>query len=229
MTRPATVAPLVAQAPRPLREYVEELERQAGDDFRVDRIGASHSADPESSHRAALANFPRSGNQRRRVLEALAARKAGGATFEELIVDTGIKSAAKRLTELKAGGWAIAANTFRKTSMGATAEVYLASAKALSALEAERSPHQAAGGGASSPSTGQAIRDQGTPCPPEVAAPSATTHGSAGGGDGVLQGSSAQGPASSSPPPADQEPLSLLDDEPMSLRSTSHYADVEAA
>jgi hypothetical protein len=148
VNRPATIAPLIAQAPTPLREYVESLERVAGDDFRVDRIGASHSGDPETSSDAARLNFPRSGNQRRRVLEALAAR-SNGATFEELIADTGIRSAAKRLTELKQGGWAFATDAKRPTSQGAPAEVYLASQRAISELERDRRADQTAGGGRS--------------------------------------------------------------------------------
>jgi len=172
---------LVDQAPRPLREYVESLERVAGDDFRVDRIGGSHSTDPETSSKAALANFPRSGTQRCRVLEALAARRLG-ATFEELVADTGIKSAAKRLTELKAGGWAIATGTSRTTSMGSTAEVHLASKRALQELERDRRADQTAGGGASSLAEHRAVLDQGTPSA-RVEAPPADHDPAVRGGD----------------------------------------------
>lgn len=173
MNRPATIAPLVDQAPRPLREYVEQLERVAGDDFRVDRIGASHSHDPSTSSDAARLNFPRSGNQRRRVLEALAARSTG-ATFEQLIADTEIKSAAKRLTELKAGGWAFATGSTRPTSQGGSAEVYLASQRALQELQRDRRADQTAGGGDSASfHDAGSVRDEGCAPAPLGARPSA--------------------------------------------------------
>jgi hypothetical protein len=178
VNRPATVAPLVDRAPRPLREYVEQLEHVVGDDFRLDRIGASHAGDPETSTSAARLNFPRSGNQRRRVLEALAARTQG-ATFEELIADTGIKSAAKRLTELVQGGWAIQTDATRLTSQGAKATVHLVSERALQELERDRRAGQSAGG------EGSAFRGAGpmhtigqAPCPPG-GVPSSAGNGSA--------------------------------------------------
>jgi hypothetical protein len=198
VTRPATIAPLVDQVPAPLREYIETLERVAGDDFRVDRIGASHAGDPETSSDAARFNFPRSGNQRRHVLEALAAR-TNGATFEQLIADTGIRSAAKRLTELKAGGWAFATGSTRPTSQGGSAEVYLASKRALQELERDRRAHTTADGAARSSSLG-------------AARPSAD-HKTAGGGTAAALPSEPLGSVDEgvaipdAPSPADPSPL----------------------
>jgi hypothetical protein len=227
VNRPATIVPLVAQAPAPLREYVERLERAAGDDFRVDRIGASHSTDPGTSQQAAKLNFPRSGNQRRRVLEALVARGSNGATFEELVVDTGIESAAKRLTELVQGGWVFQTESTRPTHTGSPATVHLVTEKALVEIQREWRATQTAGGGVSSPSRDdETVRDQ-TPPRREVAAPSAV-HQPAGEGRGVP---ARQGDDSGRLPglsPADPEPVSLFGDEPQQRPSTSPY-DVEAA
>ncbi len=201
MNRPATIVPLVAQAPAPLREYVERLERAAGDDFRVDRIGASHSSDPGTSQQAARLNFPRSGNQRRRVLEALAARKTNGGTFEELIADTGIESAAKRLTELVQGGWVFQTEATRPTHTGSPATVHLVSEKALHELERERRANTTAGGEGVASRDAAPVLDQhpGSPSPAQVEAS-----------------------------PADHEPVALFGDEPQ-RPSTSHFTDVEAA
>jgi len=173
VNRPATIAPLVDQAPEPLREYIARLERAAGDDFRVDRVGGVHSGDPESSHYAAKVNFPRSGSQREAVLLKLVEFGADGATFEQLQVATRIESAAKRLTELVQGGWAIQTKATRKTHTGAKATVHIASVKALRELERERRASQTAGGDGFAPSRdAEPVRD----CEPptaQVAAPSA--------------------------------------------------------
>jgi hypothetical protein len=202
VTRPAAVSHLMAED-RSARDYIAQLERVAGDDFRVDRIGASHSTDPGTSQQAAKLNFPRSGNQRRRVLEALVARGSRGATFEELVVDTGIESAAKRLTELVQGGWVFQTEATRPTHTGSPATVHLVSEKALHELERERRANQTVGGqGPASFHDADPVRDQAPPSG-EGAQPSAVH---------------------------DPEPVSLFGDEPAPERSaTSHYTDVEAA
>ncbi len=196
MVRPASISEAMRRDPS-AREYVEQIERAAGDDFRVNRIGASHAVDPSTSRDAAILNLPRSGSQREAVLRKLVEFGARGATFEELQTATGIESAAKRLTELKAGGWAFATGTTRPTHTGSPASVHMVSEKALHELERERRENFKAAGEARAGSQ-----------------PAGVTTSAA-----CLASSSAD----------HDDPVSLFGDEPATRRSTSHYADVEAA
>lgn len=104
---------------------------EARPDPGANRVGASHSGDPDTSRQAARANAPRSGSQRRRVLDAVAAAGARGVTAEEVAAATGMRSgasgnsAAKRLSELKADGWVAAVpGLHRRTAQGSKAQVY---------------------------------------------------------------------------------------------------------
>ena len=90
--------------------------------------------DPSTSHRAALAAYPRAGSQRERILRAIAESLAG-LTYDEATLATGIVgvSTSTRISELAVGGWIERAGE-RTTSAGGTAVVWKATAKALAAL-----------------------------------------------------------------------------------------------
>jgi hypothetical protein len=106
----------------------------------ADRAGASHRDDPSTSRDAARANFPRSGSQRHRVLQAVADAGQRGLTAEEAAHATGMRSgvsgnsAAKRLSELKQAGYVESVGLTRKTANGCEAQVFAATAKALREL-----------------------------------------------------------------------------------------------
>jgi len=102
-----------------------------------DQLGGVHRNDPLTSKAAALANFPRSGSQRRRVLRVIYAAGAAGLTAEEAADRTGMpsaasgNSAAKRMSELKQGGWIESSGRTRRTRMGEQAQVMIVSDKLL--------------------------------------------------------------------------------------------------
>lgn len=93
----------------------------------------------ESGHLSGypIANEPRRGSQRARLLEALVEAGQNGATADELsaILDLPYVSASTRCSELVRGGWAVPTTSTRKTRAGGDAEVLLASSKAVGLLE----------------------------------------------------------------------------------------------
>lgn len=113
----------------------KELERTIGENS----VGGARSSDPSTSKDAAVDVFPRSGSQRRRIFEAIAAAGADGLTSEEVSEITGIpfaRSSGPRISELKRGGW-IETHGTREGSMGAEQEVLVLTAKGQAAAETE--------------------------------------------------------------------------------------------
>jgi hypothetical protein len=107
-----------------LRERVRVLE---GEKVTRPRVGPfqRHSA---TSRAAALANYPRSGSQRHRILEFLEAQGDHGATRQELAQILGLSddSVRPRVVELVEGGWVRGTDRTRPTPMGEQAEVLVA-------------------------------------------------------------------------------------------------------
>jgi hypothetical protein len=98
---------LLAQAPPPLRSYVEELERQALGHVSDNRLGKSRAGVASQSRKAAWFNFPRSGAQRHEVLMAVHRAGLAGATSDEIAAthEIPLQSVKPRLVELREGGW----------------------------------------------------------------------------------------------------------------------------
>lgn len=91
----------------------------------------SHRGDPATSRGAALDNYPRSGTQKRRVLDELYRRGSRGATYPELQQALGIGSAQQRLSDLKKDGWVEPNGLERRTPRGSMADVYVVTQKFL--------------------------------------------------------------------------------------------------
>jgi hypothetical protein len=105
--------------------------------------------DSETSRQAALANYPRQGSQRHRILARLYQRLLDdrpGATRDELA--EGLKlspnSVRPRVVELRAGGWIIAAadsdvdtDETRRTALGQESEVLVLTPAAIERLQRE--------------------------------------------------------------------------------------------
>jgi hypothetical protein len=87
-------------------------------------LGRWHRGDAQTSVQAALRNYPRSGSQKAKVLEALR-RYPGGLTYEELQDITGIRSAQQRLSDLKRDGFVRPSGERRLTRRGVLADVYV--------------------------------------------------------------------------------------------------------
>ena len=95
---------LVAGGTRCLRrgcDHVVDVETQRN------QLGGFRSTDPSTSRRAAIDNYPRSGSQRQRVLEAVSVQAASGMTASELerMLSLPYQSVSTRLSELVRGGW----------------------------------------------------------------------------------------------------------------------------
>ena len=91
--------------------------------------------DSETSRKAALANYPRQGTQRHRIIEALRhpdPHGRHGLTREQIAQRTGITPDAvrPRVVELIEGGWLWAHET-RKTRLGQDAEILLLTRRAV--------------------------------------------------------------------------------------------------
>lgn len=88
-----------------------------------DQVGAAASS--ASSANAAVINFPRSGSQRRRILEAAYDAGERGITSDEVSQALGIplQSAKPRMLELRKGGWLRFTGDTRPSLAGATVEV----------------------------------------------------------------------------------------------------------
>ena len=103
--------------------------RMAGHDP-DDNVLGGFTADNEESRKAALANYPRSGNQRHKVLLCVFKQGQHGATFDEVRDFTGIYSADRRFSELVEGGWLERTERTRRTGRGEEAIVCITSQKA---------------------------------------------------------------------------------------------------
>jgi hypothetical protein len=124
---------------------VEICYREPGDLGSLNGRPAAHAGDPETSHRAAVAAWPRANTDRHRALELLYAAHPLGMTGDELDVELEAKGSApysgrRRLSELKGAGWvkvrrahgpsAVFENVRRRTRTGAEADVYVLTDKA---------------------------------------------------------------------------------------------------
>lgn len=88
-------------------------------------------AESEESRKAALANYPRSGNQRHKILLAVFRKGPHGMTFDECREEIGIYSADRRMSELVDGGWLERTGRARITQHGADASVMTCTQKAV--------------------------------------------------------------------------------------------------
>lgn len=88
-------------------------------------------AESETSRKAALANYPKSGNQRHQIL--LLALKAGphGITFQDARNSLGIYGADRRISDLCEGGWLERTERTRETDQGEQASVVICTSKAV--------------------------------------------------------------------------------------------------
>jgi hypothetical protein len=82
-----------------------DMDRQL--ELGLDRPGKARRDGPDTSKRAALEVAPRTGTQRRRVLDAIASASSGGLTDEQLQTRLGMSgdSERPRRVELVEGGW----------------------------------------------------------------------------------------------------------------------------
>lgn len=104
-----------------------ELEATIGENS----TGGARRSDPDTSKDAALEVFPRSGSQRRKIFDAIAAAGENGLTSEEVSESTGIafaRSSGPRISELKRGGW-IEPNGTRPGTLKAEQEVLVLTEK----------------------------------------------------------------------------------------------------
>lgn len=142
MDRPANVNEMLGYAPGPLRAYVEALEARIEELERLEReredpggqqriadASANHlggfASESDTSRKAALDNYPRSGTQRLRVLEEVIRRAETGVTSEEIAerLSMHLPSVKPRLTELREGGFVEKVDA-RPGAMGSDVDVY---------------------------------------------------------------------------------------------------------
>lgn len=102
-------------------------------------LGGFRAGDHETSRKAAIYNYPRSGNQRHRILMALAAAGEHGLITDEMLELTRIPyvSASARVTELCDGGWIEDSKRTRQTRLGAEAKIWVVTEKALEIIDRE--------------------------------------------------------------------------------------------
>jgi len=92
-----------------------------------DELGGFHGPDagaPETERLGAIDVYPRSGTQRRRVLEAIADAGEAGRTDDELMLELEICRAAARRNELLNLGWLEDSGRRRRTSVNGTAAAW---------------------------------------------------------------------------------------------------------
>lgn len=84
--------------------------------------------DSATSREAAIANYPRSGTQRRRVYDAICGAGATGLTRDEIAAALGVADSAAdpRVLELKADGFIVETERTRKTRRGLDARILVA-------------------------------------------------------------------------------------------------------
>lgn len=94
-------------------------------------------SDPSTSRKAALEALPRQGGQRHRILAAIVQTGVRGLTYDDVSERLKLRgvSVSTRISELAQGGW-IEEHGHRRTSAGAMATVWVATAKAREALRA---------------------------------------------------------------------------------------------
>lgn len=149
MTRIATRTLKRGEArPSSLTAALDDLGISAGDYFIVARAPSSELESPGENHLgafpgsgdesgaardAALLNYPRSGTQRQRVLQAIIDAGERGLTSDEIAERFGMRlySVKPRVFELRAGGWIERDGTTRPSATGAGVDVHIATPKAL--------------------------------------------------------------------------------------------------
>ncbi len=119
-----TAAPTIAQTPVP------ERTSPFADAPDENRLGGFR-GDGDTSLRAAIENYPRSGTQRNQILLAVMRKGQHGMTFDEVRQEEGIYSADRRMSELVDGGWLERTERERRTQHGSMANVMIASQKAI--------------------------------------------------------------------------------------------------
>jgi hypothetical protein len=93
----------------------------------ANRAGARHQSAGDTERAAALGQAPKSGTDRRRVLDHLASTGDTGATDEEisLALEMRLYTAAPRRTELVSAGWVEDSGRRRPTTTGSPAAVWV--------------------------------------------------------------------------------------------------------
>lgn len=132
-----------------MRQVLDQLGVGEGEEFLVGVANAEgkldapdenalggFTSDSETSRKAALDNYPRSGSQRYRCLVAIAKSGIAGRTFDELRQELDLYSADRRLSELKDGGWIESNGQERKTQHGSDAVVYILTGKGQREVDA---------------------------------------------------------------------------------------------
>lgn len=117
---------------RPVEEPVRDDEQIALLDPDAPGIGAFHAPDsgaPDTERLAAVAQYPKVGTDRRRVLDHIAATGSRGSIDEETseALQMRLYTAAPRRTELVEMGWVVDSGTRRQTTTGALAAVWVLS------------------------------------------------------------------------------------------------------
>lgn len=140
------------------RQLIEALARCGvghGDEFLISKgdgkeisvdanaLGA-FAASSDTSRQAALDNYPRSGTQRRRVLEAIGQAGEWGRTRDELAHELGLSGNAirPRVCELSDGGFVEESGRTRKTDLGSEAAVLVLTTKGREQMR-EQAPFMA--------------------------------------------------------------------------------------
>lgn len=105
-------------------------EGPAAEDPAADGLGG-FTAGSDTSRKAALDNYPRSGSQREKVLACIRAAGVAGRTAHEVAEKTGLYygSVTPRIGELKRGGWIQATDATRVSEHGSEAEVLVPTEK----------------------------------------------------------------------------------------------------
>jgi hypothetical protein len=127
------------------RAYVEHLEGKIaslGD--RISELAGdpaspavkARRSDPSTSKRAAVEHYPQAGKNRHKVL--LVIERLGSATSDEVLVESGVAGAWKRISELAQGGWIEACGERDGTLSGKTQQAYKLTAKGRTARGRER-------------------------------------------------------------------------------------------
>lgn len=147
---------------RDLTRALDDLGVDAGDEFVVasvatlsgsklyhleehdeDALGAFNGNASDEARKAALANYPRSGKQRHRVLLYAVAAGEHGITSDEVADELHIPlySAKPRVLELREGGWLARNGQVRPSENGCDVEVHVATDKGHEAVAEREGVH----------------------------------------------------------------------------------------
>jgi hypothetical protein len=120
-----------------LEGKVADLERKLAEATDVTRAPVrARRSDPSTSQRAAAEHYPKAGKNRHRVL--LAIEKLGSATNDEVLVESSVPGAWKRVSELLQGGWIEVCGERDGTLSGKPQQAYRLTAKGREARARER-------------------------------------------------------------------------------------------